>query len=88
MHHPQINFLQSTQVLSTQQRAYQSFSINFPGLIPFASLPHAWCLSDNYVHLSMNYSFLTTIYKRDIRIHYVVVTSHGAGKATYHVKNC
>ena len=42
MHHTQINLRESTQVLSTQQRAYQSFSSTFPGLIPFVSLPDAW----------------------------------------------
>ena len=35
--------------------------------------------------MNMNYSFLTTMYERDIRIH-TVVTSDGAGKITYHKK--
>ena len=44
-----------------------------------------WVNLGNTVNLNMNYIALTTMYESDIRIH-TVVTSHGAGKVTYHEK--
>ena len=37
----------------------------------------------NDVNLNINYSLLTTMYRRDIRI-LTVVASHGASKVTHH----
>ena len=47
-------------VLSTQQRAYQSFEL-LPCLIPFASLWHAVLILNKAVYINMNYSYPTTI---------------------------
>ena len=70
LHLTQINLHLNTQLLSTQQHAYQSFKL-LPGLIPFASLWHAgWILKKN-IYMNMNYSSLTTMYESMVTQMYI-----------------
>ena len=61
------------QFYGTQQCAYMSFSSYF--LVWFCCIEVAcWVNLDQNDYFNIYYSFLTTIYERDIRIHLVVMS--------------
>ena len=81
LHYTQINLSQKHAVFEYSATYLSVIFELLPGLIQFASLRYAGGILGKTVNLNMNYSALTTMYERAIRIHRVV-TSHGAGKVT------
>ena len=75
MHHKQINFGPST-VFDYSAACLSVIFELLPGLTPIALLRHAGCILSKSINLDMHYSFLTTMYERDIRIHTVVTSEN------------
>ena len=69
------------QSLSTQHHVCQSFSCYFLGLFHLRIVTRLMNFRQT-VYLNMNYNFLTTMNKRDSRIH-IVVMSNRADKVNY-----
>ena len=62
VHHTQINLRPNTQLLSTQQHAYQSFLITFWFNSVCVTEPRSVNFREN-IYINMNYSYPTTMYE-------------------------